>query len=85
LKNREKKILDALSDPENYTLPIVKLCEKAGIGRILITGGAATLFVKPGVTVLDTGALPDAIMGGVKSLGVLINLYLSIVVVNLAN
>ncbi len=47
---------------------ILSAAKMAGIGRILITGGAATLFVKPGVTVLDTGALPDAIMGGVKSL-----------------
>lgn len=47
---------------------ILNAAKKSNIGRILITGGAATLFVKPGVTLLDTGALPDAIMGGVKSL-----------------
>lgn len=29
----EKKILEALSNPENYTLPIKKLCEIADVGR----------------------------------------------------
>lgn len=29
----EKKLLEALSEPENYTLSITELCGKAGIGR----------------------------------------------------
>lgn len=29
----EKKLLEVLMEPENYTIPISKLCEKAGIGR----------------------------------------------------
>lgn len=41
----------------------------AKVNRILIVGGAGTLFVSPGVRVMDTDAIPPEIMGGVKSLG----------------
>lgn len=41
----------------------------AGIKRLLIVGGAGTLFVKPGVRLVDTGLLPEAWLPGVKSLG----------------
>lgn len=43
--------------------------KKAAINRLLLVGGAGTLFVAPGVRVVDTGVIPEAIMGGVKSLG----------------
>ena len=36
---------------------------------LLIVGGAGTLFVKPGVRLVDTGTLPEAWLPGVKSLG----------------
>lgn len=29
----EKKILEAISDPDNYTIPIQKLCDKADVAR----------------------------------------------------
>ena len=32
-------------------------------------GGAGTLFCAPGLRVVDSGVIPDAIMGGVRSLG----------------
>lgn len=48
---------------------IVDAVKAAGVKRILIVGGAGTLFVAPGVRVMDTGVIPEAIMGGVKSLG----------------
>lgn len=32
-------------------------------------GGAGTLFCAPGLRVVDSGVIPEAIMGGVKSLG----------------
>lgn len=31
--NAEKKLLEALSNPENYTVPIIKLCETADVAR----------------------------------------------------
>ena len=43
--------------------------KQAGVKRLLIVGGAGTLFVAPGVRVADTGVIPAEIMGGVKSLG----------------
>ncbi len=48
---------------------IVKGVKDAGVKRLLIVGGAGTLFVSPGVRVVDSGAIPDAIMPGVKALG----------------
>lgn len=41
----------------------------AGVGRLLCVGGAGTLFCAPGLRVVDSGVIPDAIMGGVRSLG----------------
>lgn len=47
---------------------ILQASKNAEIKRIQIVGGAATLFVKPGVTVLDAGYIPDDILNGVKAL-----------------
>lgn len=41
----------------------------SGVKRLLIVGGAGTLFVKPGVRLVDTGTLPAEWLPGVKSLG----------------
>lgn len=48
---------------------ILEGVKKSGVERVLIVGGAGTLFVAPGVRVIDTGVIPESIMGGVKSLG----------------
>lgn len=48
---------------------ILEAAKKAGVKRLLIVGGAGTLFVKPGVRLIDTGTLPEAWVPGVKSLG----------------
>lgn len=48
---------------------ILEGVKNAGVNRLLIVGGAGTLFVAPGVRVVDSGAIPAEIMGGVKSLG----------------
>ena len=53
---------------ENYPL-IVEAAKKSGVNRLLIVGGAGTLFVKPGLRLVDTGTLPEAWLPGVKSLG----------------
>lgn len=52
----------------NYPL-ILKAVKEAGVKRLLIVGGAGTLFCAPGLRVIDSGVIPDEIMGGVKSLG----------------
>lgn len=51
----------------NYPL-ILDAAKRSGAKRLLCVGGAGTLFCAPGLRVVDSGAIPDAIMGGVKSL-----------------
>lgn len=52
----------------NYPL-ILEAAKRSGAKRLLCVGGAGTLFCAPGLRVVDSGTIPDAIMGGVKSLG----------------
>jgi putative NADH-flavin reductase len=53
---------------KNYPI-ILNSVKEAKVERLLIVGGAGTLFCAPGLRVVDSGTIPDAIMGGVKSLG----------------
>ncbi len=48
---------------------IVEAAKKAGVKRLLIVGGAGTLFIKPGVRLVDSGLIPADWLPGVKSLG----------------
>lgn len=43
--------------------------KKAEVKRMLIVGGAGTLFVAPGLRLMDSGIIPAEVMDGVKSLG----------------
>lgn len=53
---------------QNYPR-ILQAAKDAGVKRLLIVGGAGTLYVKPGVMLMDTGVIPAEIMDAVKSLG----------------
>lgn len=53
---------------KNYPL-ILKAAKQSGVPRLLCVGGAGTLFCTPGVRVVDSGVIPEAIIGGVRSLG----------------
>lgn len=53
---------------ENYP-KIVEGTKRAGVKRLLIVGGAGTLFVAPGLRLVDTGDLPAEWLPGVKSMG----------------
>ena len=53
---------------ENYP-KILRAAKKSGVKRLLIVGGAGTLFCAPGLRVVDSGAIPEEIMGGVRPLG----------------
>ena len=53
---------------ENYP-KILQAAKKSGVKRLLIVGGAGTLFCAPGLRVVDSGAIPEVIMGGVRPLG----------------
>lgn len=46
---------------------ILEGVKRAGVGRMLLVGGAGVLYVKPGLRLVDTGTLPEAWMPGVKS------------------
>lgn len=48
---------------------ILEGVKKAEIKRLLIVGGAGTLFIAPGIRIVDSGSVPEKIIGGVKSLG----------------
>lgn len=48
---------------------ILEAAKKSGVPRLLIVGGAGTLFVKPGLRVVDSGAIPASMMDGVRPLG----------------
>lgn len=63
------------TNPDIYELTlrnyprIVEAAKMAGVKRLLIVGGAGTLFCAPGLRVVDSGVIPAEIMDGVKSLG----------------
>ena len=63
------------TNPDIYNLTlqnyprILEAAKEAGVKRLLRVGGAGTLFCAPGLRVVDSGAIPAEIMGGVKSLG----------------
>lgn len=48
---------------------ILEAAKRSGVPHLLCVGGAGTLFCTPGLRVVDSGAIPAEIMGGVKSLG----------------
>lgn len=58
---------------QNYN-HILEETRRSGVERLLIVGGAGTLFCAPGLRVVDSGAIPDDIMDAVRSLG---NFYLN--------
>ena len=53
---------------ENYP-KILSAAKKSGVKRLLIVGGAGTLFCAPGLRVVDSGVISEEIMGGVRPLG----------------
>lgn len=59
---------------ENYPR-ILEAAKLSGVKRLLIVGGAGTLFCAPGLRVVDSGVIPEEIMGGVRPLG---NFYLDV-------
>ena len=64
-----------ISELINVNYPkILEEAKKSGVKRLLVVGGAGTLFVKPGLRVVDSGVIPAEIMGGVRPLG---NFYLN--------
>lgn len=48
---------------------VLNAVKAAGVSRILIVGGAGTLFIAPGVRLVDSGLLPAEWIPGVKATG----------------
>jgi len=55
-------------DTTNAYKSIIEGVKKAGIPRLLIVGGAGSLFISPDVRIMDTGVIPESYMFAVKSL-----------------
>lgn len=53
---------------KNYPL-IVESAKQAGVKRLLIVGGAGTLFYAPSKMVMDADDVPAQLLPGIKSLG----------------
>lgn len=53
---------------ENYP-KILEAAKKAGVKRLLVVGGGGTLFIKPGLRLMDSGTLPREWLPAVRSLG----------------
>ena len=47
---------------------IIKAAKKAGVKRLLIVGGAGSLYVEPNKTLIESGEIPASILPGVKGL-----------------
>ena len=47
---------------------IVEAVKLAGIKRLLVVGGAGSLYVGPGMRLLDSGRIPERLLPGVKAL-----------------
>ena len=50
-------------------LTIIDGVKKAGVNRFLMVGGAVSLFIAPGLRLMDSGEVPENILPGVKALG----------------
>jgi uncharacterized protein len=48
---------------------IIDGVKKTGTGRLLVVGGAGSLFVSPGVRLMDSGRIPESYLPAVKALG----------------
>ena len=60
---------------ENYPR-ILEAVRRSGVKRLLIVGGAGTLFCAPGLRVVDAGAIPAEILDAVREMG---NFHLNVV------
>jgi putative NADH-flavin reductase len=57
---------------------IIEAVRQSGVKRLMIVGGAGSLFVSPGKRLMDTGAIPESYMPAIRALA---NVYL----IDLAN
>lgn len=49
-------------------LTIIDGVKKSGVNRFLMVGGAGSLFIAPGIRLVDSGEVPEKLLPGVKAL-----------------
>ncbi|WP_455584518.1 NAD(P)-dependent oxidoreductase [Bacteroides sp.] len=49
-------------------LTIIDGVKKAGVNRFLMVGGAGSLFIAPGLRLVDSGEVPEKLLPGVRAL-----------------
>jgi putative NADH-flavin reductase len=47
---------------------IINGVKKAGVKRLLVVGGAGSLFISPGKRIMETGSIPDSYLPAVRAL-----------------
>lgn len=47
---------------------IIEAVRQSGVKRLMIVGGAGSLFVSPGKRLMDTGAIPESYMPAIRAL-----------------
>lgn len=53
----------------NVYLTIIDGVKKADVHRFLMVGGTGSLFISPGLRLMDSGDVPESLLQGVKALG----------------
>ena len=60
---------DIYEDTMRIYSAILEGVKKAGVKRLLCVGGAGSLFIAPGLRLMDSGSVPPALLPGVKAMG----------------
>lgn len=69
------RLIRGWNNPDIYVetikvyLTIIDGVKKAGVNRFLMVGGAGSLFIAPGLRLMDSGEVPENLLPGVKALG----------------
>ena len=67
---------DIAADTLSGYRSIIDAVKQAGVGRLLVVGGAGSLYLKPGLKVMDSGVIPENILPAVKALAEVYYSYL---------
>lgn len=60
---------DIYNDTIRIYSAILKGVKEAGVKRLLCVGGAGSLFIAPGLRLMDSGSVPPSLLPGVKAMG----------------
>ena len=59
---------DIVGETTRVYWAIIKGIRKSGVKRLLVTGGAGSLFVSPGKRLMDAGVMPESFLPAVRAL-----------------